>query len=202
MTPVARTRRGEGAILRHSPQKPERTGPPHPGRATAQFWRAQAGPGIDQPLEGRILHARSGPRTDHSHADSLCGWSWLSPSTKRTRGTLVDRVERVNLEVEPRGKLGVLRADLNLAEALTELKRSASPVAHIDQQVKDAKKLLPQLERHGRLAVRKVLDQTGNARGDGRAVPALEEDCLRRSRAEHDQRTVPLGRFPSPARRG
>jgi hypothetical protein len=46
------------------------------------------------------------------------------------------------------------------------------------------------------------LDQTGNARGDGRAVPALEEDCLRRSRAEHDQRTVPLGRFPSPARRG
>ena len=130
------------------------------------------------------------------------GGSWLSPSTKRTRGTLVDRVERVNLEVEPRGKLGVLRADLNLAEALTELKRSASPVAHIDQQVKDAKKLLPQLERHGRLAVRKVLDQTGNARGDGRAVPALEEDCLRRSRAEHDQRTVPLGRFPSPARRG
>ena len=108
----------------------------------------------------------------------------------------------MNLEVERRGKLGVLRADLNLAEALTELKRSASPVAHIDQQVNDAKKLLPQLERHGRLAVRKVLDQTGNARGDGRAVPALEEDCLRRSRAEHDQRTVPLGRFPSPARRG
>jgi len=24
-------------------------------------WRAQAGPGIGQPLEGRILHARSGP---------------------------------------------------------------------------------------------------------------------------------------------
>jgi hypothetical protein len=77
VTPVARTRRGEGAIPRHSPQKPERTGPPHPGRATAQFWRAQAGPGIDQPLEGRILHARSGPRTHHSHADSLCGWGWL-----------------------------------------------------------------------------------------------------------------------------
>ena len=80
----------------------------------------------------------------------------------------------MNLEVERRGKLGVLRADLNLAEALTELKRSASPVAHIDQQVNDAKKLLPQLERHGRLAVRKVLDQTGNARGEGRAAPALQ----------------------------
>jgi hypothetical protein len=28
----------------------------HPGGTTAQFWRAQAGPGIGQPLKGRIEH--------------------------------------------------------------------------------------------------------------------------------------------------
>ena len=87
MTPVARTRRGEGAIPRHSPQKPsgldrrireERRpsfGGPKLGRESTN--PSRAGFYMHVPGRGPIILMRT----------RFVGGSWLSPSTKRTRGT-------------------------------------------------------------------------------------------------------------------
>jgi hypothetical protein len=63
----------------------------------------------------------------------------------------------LNLPNETEQLGGDLHSDLNLTEGLAELKRSTSPIAHIDQQVEDAEKLLPQLQWHGCLPVGNIL---------------------------------------------
>ena len=71
---------------------------------------------------------------------------------------LLNPLRELDRSAYGRVSLRCLRSGLNLAEALTELKRSASSVAHIDQNVKDPEEFLPQLQAHRRLPVGKVLN--------------------------------------------
>lgn len=51
---------------------------------------------------------------------------------------------------------------MNLAKYLAKLKRRTSPIAHVNQHVKDPQELLSQSQRHRRVAMCEVLHQLRN----------------------------------------
>ena len=68
----------------------------------------------------------------------------------------------------------LLTCSANFTERLAKLKRGASPVAHVDEQVKDAQKLLRQVKRHPSIAICEMLNESRNARRNRSVPPALQ----------------------------
>ena len=62
----------------------------------------------------------------------------------------------------------------NFSECLAKLKRGASPIAHVDEQVKDTQKLLRQVKRHRSIAICEVLHESRNARRNRSRLPAFQ----------------------------